>query len=57
MERCVARAKIKRCARQSPIPSRPGCYVFTNSPGEMVVDEVLYAGKAVDLKEGVVTMA
>jgi hypothetical protein len=45
------RAKIK--ARQSPIPSRPGCYVFTNSAGEMVVDEVLYVGKAVDLRRRV----
>jgi hypothetical protein len=45
------RAKIK--ARQSPVPSRPGCYVFTASPGAMVVDEVLYVGKALDLKRRV----
>jgi hypothetical protein len=42
-------------ARQNPIPSRPGCYVFTSSQGEMVVDDVLYVGKAVDLRKRVVS--
>jgi excinuclease UvrABC nuclease subunit len=47
----VVRARIH--ARANPIPPRPGCYVFTDGPGAMVPGDVLYVGKAIDLKSRV----
>jgi len=42
------RARIE--AGQNPIPSRPGCYVFTATAGKLVPGKVLYVGKADDLR-------
>lgn len=39
-----------RMREQNPIPSRPGCYAFTSTPGPLVPGQVLYVGKAIDLK-------
>lgn len=49
----VAALRARIVARQNPIPSRSGCYVFTGSSGALVPGRVLYVGKAIDLRRRV----
>ncbi|MBY0512818.1 MAG: hypothetical protein K2P78_02785 [Gemmataceae bacterium] len=49
----VAAVRARMRARETPIPARPGCYAFTAAPAELAPGQVLYVGKAIDLRSRV----